>query len=328
MKIKTLAFVALLPCLTNAQSYHERFEPIKQQDHLLENFDLTGKVKEMVTEEFTKNKEGKYELAQYGSKEIYRFDQKGRLTEKIVVLNKMDSEVGDTFSKEYFTYNAQGLLENIRYDHYNSNDIYTYDKEGHLLSIENNGNNPSKRSFTYDAKGRLLTDECSNFKDEYKYEGNSDKVLSCTFNDSDKTFDLSGVITYAYWSNGNVKSKEMKRNDREHHFRDYLVTYTEEGKLSMISTGDTTNIDLNSGRTSYFYNDKGLLRHMNSYNVFLGEGDALSKTDFTYEFDKTGNWTVRFVSTMSSWDMDYKAKENWDKAMLDESKTVRTITYY
>lgn len=323
MKTKILTLIALFPFLAGAQSYHERFEPVSQSKHLLKDFELTGKVKEVVSEKLTKDSAGNYVPDEYGTKEIYRFDDKGRLTEKIVLLKGDSDMYSDTFSKDYYTYNADGKLATVT-----PNENYVYDDKGRLIEISATGNNPEKRTYTYDEKGRLIVDECSRFKDVYDYNGGSENILTCTFNDADLSFDLSGVITYRYWESGHVKSKTMKRNDRNHHFRDYIMTYYEDGKLSMISTGDTTNINLNSGRTSYFYNDKGLLKHTDSYNVYLGEGDALSKVDYSYEYDENGNWKDRLEVRLSIHSLENKAKENWDQAERVESKTTRTITYY
>lgn len=323
MKTKILALIALIPLFAGAQTYHDRYEPVSKSKHLLKDFGLTGQVREVISEKLTRDSAGNYVPDQYGKKEILRFDNQGRLTEKIVLLRGDANSYSDTFSKDYYTYNAAGKLASVT-----PNEKYTYDDEGRLIEISTTGNNPKSRTFTYDEKGRLIVDECSRFKDAFDYDGDSENILTCTYNDTNLSFDLSGVITYRYWETGHIKSKTMKRNDRKHHFRDYIMTYYEDGKLAMISTGDTTNIEINSGRTSYFYNEQGFLKHTDSYNVYLGEGDALSKVDYTYEYDENGNWKNRHEVRVSIHSLTNKAKENWDQAERIKSKTARIVTYY
>jgi hypothetical protein len=334
MKNLSLLALIVLSGFGYSQSYNQRYERIKPQTCHIEDFELVGNVKEVLTQKFSLNSNGEYVPSEYDGASILRFNKNGTLKEKIDLLTN-----GDTFQKEYYSYTATSLLATITiFGYSNTNNgievsqqgilTYSYDQNGRLIRIGLDGNDPYERKYAYDSKGRLVVDECADFKDEYVYEGDSNKILSCTTHDYSQYMDLSSVSTYHYSASNQLKSITVKINDREHSFRDYMTTYYEDGKLEMISTGDTLNINLNSGRTSHYYNDKGYLSSENSYSVYLGEGDAKRESNFTYTFDKANNWTERVEEMKSAHSLENKVKENWSSAEVRKLKTQRTISYY
>ncbi len=189
---------------------------------------------------------------QDGQSISYQYDQSGRTTQKTV-------SDGNTTRTTTYAYNAQGLVTSIVGPRTDVNDVtsYTYDSLGNMLTATNPlGQTTSyanytalglpgqirypdgtTRTYTYDARGRVLTDTYAGTSATTAYNANGD-VASVTLNDGSS-------VTNVYDS-----AHHLIETDNSHGEK---IKYTLDavGRVTRTDTYDNSNTLVATSSASY-----------------------------------------------------------------------------
>lgn len=309
-----------------AQTYSDRFEGAKYEDHLVQDFKLKGPVKNVSTKKFSLSEGDEWEVDSYETERILIFNKEGFL-QFMHLLNAQ----GDTTESKYFIYDNNQLIKvnevhRTQRGEFSTINTFEYNDKSKLSKIERFSKAPYKRIFTYDEKGRLATDKLlyngkEKFMDEYSYQGETDKI------DTQKStepgaYDFSAINTYLYTTNGQLKSIIHTLNNSVYSFRNYEQRFNQNGEIVEAIGGDSLWVEKHYDHTLNSYNEYGDLVHSKLYVRTPGEGDAKGTVTTTYSYDNHNNWiecdeTSKYVYSMEVAEQQTTA-----------NKIKRTITYF
>jgi YD repeat-containing protein len=239
----------------------------KEYLHQYTEFDETGHPIEAITYQPDGTVEHKYQ---------YKYNSEGKVVDEILI--ESDDEVTEHRSMEY---NEQGQLAK-EYIHYLDGTadqlIYTYDKEGHLLSrrsIDSDGETGNYlvnvyegdhlvSESEYDITGTIITQR----KIIYDEAGN---IIEEVFKTPEENYN----ILYSYDEKG-VASVRRRYNEDKHLMERNTFTYDFEGRLSESMDETSSGIEI----TYTAYDSAG--------NIILQEektedGELLSSVERTYD---------------------------------------------
>jgi hypothetical protein len=186
------------------------------------------------------------------------YDNNGKLTKRTSFNNHFNS----TSICEYFFYNSNGQLEELKNIHYSQNDStidtqkYSYNSKGQLDS-----NFKGKIKYKYDRKGRVIervekTAKPSDLKTNYSYDDFGQLII---------------VKEYLY------NSMQQKR----------VFSYNGKGQiLKEISSYyySKKSIPNSEFENTYLYNDKGLVTTEYQKQTIKSSGDNSDNRIYTYEY--------------------------------------------
>lgn len=239
----------------------------KEYLHQYTEFDETGHPIEAITYQPDGTVEHKYQ---------YKYNSEGKVVDEILI--ESDDEVTEHRSMEY---NEQGQLAK-EYIHYLDGTadqlIYTYDKEGHLLSrrsVDSDGETGNYlvnvyegdhlvSESEYDITGTIITQR----KIIYDEAGN---IIEEVFKTPEENYN----ILYSYDEKG-VASVRRRYNEDKHLMERNTFTYDFEGRLSESMDETSSGIEI----TYTAYDSAG--------NIILQEektedGELLSSVERTYD---------------------------------------------
>lgn len=239
----------------------------KEYLHQYTEFDETGHPIEAITYQPDGTVEHKYQ---------YKYNSEGKVVDEILI--ESDDEVTEHRSMEY---NEQGQLAK-EYIHYLDGTadqlIYTYDKEGHLLSrrsVDSDGETGNYlvnvyegdhlvSESEYDITGTIITQR----KIIYDEAGN---IIEEVFKTPEENYN----ILYSYDEKG-VASVRRRYNEDKHLMERNTFTYDFEGRLSESMDETSSGIEI----TYTAYDSAG--------NIILQEektedGELISSVERTYD---------------------------------------------
>ncbi len=190
--------------------------------------------------------------------EEVKYGRGGSLDSKTTYLY---DEIGKKIEKNtYYT-------KSIFYDAHYSRNTYIYDKHGNLIEerkLNPDGSLNKKTTFKYDINRNLI--------EEKKLDSNGNLTKGSIYNKK----------TFVYDKNGNlVEEKVYFRND------DYgLSKYGKNG--NKIQWEKYTSVGIFESMNVYRFNELDDLIEDNDYD---SKKNFISRTNYSYGYDKNGNWT-------------------------------------
>ena len=229
-----------------------------------------------------------------------------------------------------YTYDAAGNLVMERFLDRNGDWLgqttYTYDDQGNCLSEETARMNEAQdlfpglettRYYTYDAKGRMLTEKVSDYYDnelvgytatEYTYEADGSYRKVNTIDEGDP--DLVRTHTAYYDAQGREVRGEWQFHNEDEPYVNYEYQYDDKGNKT-YSYHRSHKVEEVTTRT---YDDRGNLLEQKVTNP---AGDLLSLT--VNEYDQQGNLLTA--------DVVYAETNEWRKEAYTYDQHNRVLTY-
>ncbi len=206
--------------------------------------------------------------------------------ETITVISTID---GSSFTQktEYLNYSSTNKLPQI-IKQKGTVSVFTYDKFGNVK--KKTGGRPYTIEYTYDSKGRFVTEKRSNYKDAYKEKFTYDEfgnILTYTDIRGNKTiytYDGFGRLTKTVLPEGNVITNELKWY-KSGNIVYYKKTYDTEGKesieyydkLGRLVKTETKTVNNKTLITTKYYNTDRTLKS-ETLPHYQGETKSVSYT--------------------------------------------------
>jgi len=165
---------------------------------------------------------------------------------------------------------------------FTSEDSFSYDEAGHLLSYERKSQGSTKEEFSYDALGQICSEEGTFshvFESDSLYNRREKDSVSHTINDLNQLLSDS-QSDYTYDSCGNLR---CKRNSQEEILYDYdalerLISITRQGEYKLVFEYD--GLHRRTSTTTYDYVDGECVLKDIKYYLYDGQNE-IGATDAT-----------------------------------------------
>lgn len=347
-------YTSLLVLLMFSVSAQERVEFDINIMHTLEDFELTGNVKEMTTiptgfdyEDGTEIKlwtfvRTKYFFNRMGKVDsVFYFDGDSSLRKIVTISYDKQGDIKTAVEAESFYHDLRdpaAISKEVSFEYVISSDLKAPKK---VLSIAvNRGYEKHKLLYRYDKNGKLtsvknlLTEEDSKkiekstvikaFKKKYTYnKDGSVKKIKSTYTRK-VTLSLDNTEYFEYDSKGDLTDSYQKQRKKDEWSPPQRRTYSDKGQVVHYYEGDSTvNEEVYTHTINYFNEDQMLTGY---YYHAMGDGEFEQMNRFEYSWDESGNW-IEVKTYLKETAHHYKKEGEKIPFRLDR-RDKRVILYY
>ena len=284
--------------------------------HTLEDFHLTGKVKEMTTnptgfdcDDGTEIKLWTFVRTKYFfnivGKLIVYFDEDNSLCKIMTISYDKQGYIKKAVEAELFYHDLHdpaAISKEVSFEYVISLDSKT-PKQVRSIKVDR-GYEKHELLYQYDENGKLtsvknlLTEEGSKkvkkstqikaFKKKYTYnkDGSVNKIKSSYTRKV--TVSLDSTEYFEYDSKGNLTNSYQKQREKDEWSPPQRKTYNDNGQVMHCYEGDSiVNKNVYTHSINYFNEDQILV---GPYYNYMGDGEFESMNKFEYSWDESGNW--------------------------------------